>query len=295
MTEAAHPEEHDAAHEGPIRTRKQLVLTLFWAHVAPIVTIILLATYVAAHVRPGAGSDRLSAAAIAQRIQPVGKVEVRDVNDTSAQRTGEQVFAAQCTACHSAGALGAPKLGDAAAWGPRITQGFDALVHSALAGKGAMPPQGGGDFTDLEIARAVAYMADKGGAKFPEPKAPPAPTSTTTAKAEQGGDAAAAAVASAKAAMANVAAAPATTSTAAASGTPPPLFTQVCQACHATGVAGAPKIGDKAAWAPRLAAGIDGMTAIAIHGKGAMPPRGGSSASDAEIKAVVTYMANAAK
>ena len=170
MTEAAaHPQEHDAAHDGPIRTRKQLVWTLFWAHVVPIATIILLVTYVVAQVRPGAGSDRLAAAAIAQRIQPVGKVEVRDVTDASAQRTGEQVFAAQCTACHSAGALGAPKLGDASAWGPRVAQGYDALVHSALTGKGAMPAQGGGDFTDLEIARGVVYMADKGGAKFPEP------------------------------------------------------------------------------------------------------------------------------
>ena len=297
MTEAAHPEEHDAAHEGPIRTRKQLVLTLFWAHVIPIGVIVLLVMFVNAQLRPGAGSDRLSAAAIAQRIQPVGKVEVRDISDASAQRSGEQVFAAQCTACHATGALGAPKLGDASAWGPRITQGFDALVHSALAGKGAMPPQGGGDFTDLEIARAVVYMADKGGAKFPEPKAPPAgATSTSTAKADQGGDAAAAAVASAKAAMANVAtAAPAATPAAGAGNAPPALYTQVCSACHATGVAGAPKLGDKAAWAPRMADGIDGMTAIAIKGKGAMPPRGGTTASDADIKAVVTYMANAAK
>jgi len=76
---------------------------------------------------------------------------------------------------------------------------------------------------------------------------------------------------------------------------PPALYTQVCSACHATGVAGAPKLGDKAAWAPRMADGIDGMTAIAIKGKGAMPPRGGTTASDADIKAVVTYMANAAK
>jgi cytochrome c5 len=294
MTEAAaHPQEHDAAHDGPIRTRKQLVWTLFWAHVVPIATIVLLVTYVAAEVRPGAGSDQLTAAAIAQRIQPVGKVEVRDVADASAQRTGEQVFAGQCTACHSAGALGAPKLGDASAWSPRITQGYDALLHSALAGKGSMPPQGGGDFTDLEIGRAVVYMADKGGAKFPEPAA--APAAASPAKAEQGGDAAAAAVASAKAAMANVAAPPAAVAPTAAGGAAPALYTQICSACHATGVAGAPKLGDKAAWAPRLADGVDGMTAIAIKGKGAMPPKGGSTASDADIKAVVTYMANAAK
>ena len=76
---------------------------------------------------------------------------------------------------------------------------------------------------------------------------------------------------------------------------PPALFQQVCSACHLTGAAGAPKLGDKAAWAPRLAQGIDGLTANAIKGKNAMPPRGGSSATDAQIREVVTYMYNAAK
>ncbi|MGZ5187447.1 MAG: c-type cytochrome, partial [Caldimonas sp.] len=78
-------------------------------------------------------------------------------------------------------------------------------------------------------------------------------------------------------------------------GAPPALYAQICSACHAQGVAGAPKFGDKAAWAPRVAQGIDALTASAIKGKNAMPPKGGSTASDAEIKAVVTYMANAAK
>ena len=66
-------------------------------------------------------------------------------------------------------------------------------------------------------------------------------------------------------------------------------------ACHAAGVAGAPKIGDKAAWAPRLAAGVDGLTASVIKGKGAMPPKGGSGASEADIKAVVAYMVSSVK
>jgi cytochrome c5 len=61
------------------------------------------------------------------------------------------------------------------------------------------------------------------------------------------------------------------------------------------GVAGAPKLGDKAAWAPRLALGIDGLTASVIKGKNAMPPKGGSNASEAEIKAVVTYMVSSVK
>ena len=66
-------------------------------------------------------------------------------------------------------------------------------------------------------------------------------------------------------------------------------------ACHAAGVAGAPKLGDKAAWAPRLSAGLDALTASVIKGKGVMAPRGGSNASDAEIRASVEYMVNASK
>ena len=192
------------------------------------------------------------------------------------------------------GALGAPKFGDAEAWGPRVETGYDALLHSALAGKGAMAPQGGGDFSDLEIGRAVVYMANKGGAKFEEPKAAPA---QTAAAAPGGHRCRRRGLAGAQAAMPAVAAATAAApaATAAAGGAVPALYTQVCQTCHAAGVAGAPKFGDKAAWAPRLAHGVDGLTACAIKGKGAMPPKGGSSASDAEIKAVVTYMVNAAK
>lgn len=61
------------------------------------------------------------------------------------------------------------------------------------------------------------------------------------------------------------------------------------------GVAGAPKVGDKAAWAPRIAQGVDALTASAIKGKGAMPPKGGSNASEAEIRAVVQYFVAQAK
>ena len=89
---------------------------------------------------------------------------------------------------------------------------------------------------------------------------------------------------------------PATGSTQVAAATAPPaLYSQVCSTCHAAGIAGAPKLGDKAAWAPRIAQGIDALTASAIKGKGAMPPKGGASASDADIKALVTYMVNASK
>ena len=91
---------------------------------------------------------------------------MKDASDAGALKTGEQVFTAQCSACHATGAAGAPKFGDSAAWGPRIGAGYAALLNSALKGKNAMGPQGGGDFSDLEIGRAVVYMANKGGASF---------------------------------------------------------------------------------------------------------------------------------
>ena len=73
-------------------------------------------------------------------------------------------------------------------------------------------------------------------------------------------------------------------------------FDSVCSACHGTGVAGAPKFGDKAAWAPRIKTGKDSLYNSALHGKGAMPPKGGNPAlSDADVKAAVDYMVSAAK
>lgn len=173
----AHNEPQDEAHEGFIKTPKQLIAVVFFAFVVPVVVIVMLASYVTRDTRPVAGSDQMSPEAIATRLQPVGRVEVKDASGGGAVRTGEQVYAGQCAACHATGAAGAPKFGDEAAWGPRIKTGFDALLTSALKGKGAMAPQGGGEFSDYEIARAVVYMANKGGAKFDEPKAPAAAAS----------------------------------------------------------------------------------------------------------------------
>lgn len=169
--------DHDGPHEGPIKTPKQLVLAVVFAFVVPIFLIVLLVKYVATDNRGGAGSDGLGAEAVARRIQPVGSIQVKDASDAGALKTGEQVFTAQCSACHATGAAGAPKFGDSAAWGPRIGAGYAALLNSALKGKNAMGPQGGGDFSDLEIGRAVVYMANKGGASFAEPKAPAAAAS----------------------------------------------------------------------------------------------------------------------
>jgi cytochrome c5 len=292
-------QSHDEGpHEGPIKTPKQLIVTVFLSFVIPVIAIVMLATYVTDDNKPSAGSDGLTPQAIASRIAPVGLVKVKDVSNSASWKTGEQVFTAQCSACHAAGLVGAPKFGDAAAWAPRIAQGYEVLLHSALKGKNAMSAQGGGDYNDIEVGRAVVYMANKGGANFPEPAVPAAATADAASApaAEPAVPAMTAPAAEAKPAEpAAVVVATAAVPAAAATNAAPALFTQVCSACHGAGIAGAPKIGDKAAWAPRLAQGIDGLTASAIKGKNAMPPRGGSQASDAEIKAVVAYMVGAVK
>ena len=291
---------HEEAHTGPIKTPKQLLAVVFFSFVIPIFAIIGLVSYVTYANKPSAGVDDTERA-VAARIQKVGMVEIRDTNRPL--RAGEDVYKAQCVACHATGVAGAPKFADAGAWAPRIATGYDALLHSALKGKGAMAAQGGGDFQDVEIGRAVVYMTTAAGGKFAEPAVPAAagaeaPKADAVAAAAPAAPAApvvAAAATPPVAAVAATPAAPAKVAAAADSGAGEALYKQACLACHAAGVAGAPKFGDKAAWAPRIQTGVDALTASAIKGKGAMPPKGGSAASDADIHSAVVYMVNAAK
>lgn len=173
----AHNDQADAPHEGPIKTPRQLIVAVLLAFVVPVVVIIMLASYVSTDTRPAAGSNLMAGEAVAARLQPVGRVEIKDPSAVAVLRSGEQVFAAQCTACHTAGVAGAPKIGDDAAWAPRIKTGYEVLLASAVKGKGAMGPQAGGDFSELEIGRAVVYLANKSGARLEEPKAPAAAAS----------------------------------------------------------------------------------------------------------------------
>ena len=282
---------HEEAHTGPIKNPKQLLYAVLASFVVPIFAIIGLVLYVTSADKsaPGSGNPEK---AIAERIQKVGMVEIRDANRPLA--SGADVYKAQCAACHAAGVAGAPKFADASAWPARIATGFEALVASALKGKGAMAPQGGGDFRDTEIARAVAHMANAAGGKFAEPAAPAA-AGAPAADAAPAAPAPAAAAAPAPAAEA-VAAAPAAAPVAMASANGEALYKQACQVCHAAGVAGAPKLGDKAAWAARLPLGIDALYASVAKGKGAMPPRGGAAqASDADLRAAVEYMTASVK
>ncbi|GIX24765.1 MAG: hypothetical protein KatS3mg122_1996 [Caldimonas sp.] len=174
MSDNAHAHDEHAAHEGPVKTPKQLVLAVIFSFLVPIVGIILLVNFVASGTKSGAGSDGFSEEAVAARIRPVGTVELRDPSAPRVLKTGQEVYQAQCVACHGAGLAGAPKFGDAAAWAPRVAQGYETLLNSALKGKGAMGAQGGGEFSDLEIGRAVVYMVNNSGGNLPEPAAPAA-------------------------------------------------------------------------------------------------------------------------
>ncbi|MBB3255896.1 cytochrome c5 [Paraburkholderia bannensis] len=298
----------EAPHGAPIKTPGQLIAAVVAGFAVPIVIIILLAYYVDNTTRTGAGTDELSAQQITERIAPIAKVSIRDANAPRVYKTGEQVYQAVCSACHASGAAGAPKFGNAGDWAPRIAQGYDTLWHTALAGKGAMPARGGtspDDYSDYEIGLAVAYMANHGGANFQDPPkpAPGVANGASGAAAAAPASGADANAAQATAAAAAIAAIPQTGAPAGgaaggsadASQAGKALYTQVCQACHAAGVLGAPKFGDKADWAPRLKDPMDTIYNYALHGKGQMPAKGGSNASDADVKAAVDYMVSAVK
>lgn len=107
-----------------------------------------------------------------KRIAPVARVELTAAAPAAAgSRSGEQLYKAICGACHDAGVAGAPKTGDKAAWAPRIALGLDGLMKSAIAGKNAMPPKGGSDANDVELARAIVYITNKSGGNLKEPAA----------------------------------------------------------------------------------------------------------------------------
>lgn len=168
-------ETHIEAHEGLIKTPKQLVVTVLLAFILPVLIIFLLINLVVSSSTQGAGSQSLSPEAIASRIKPVAGFAFVDANAPKVFKTGQQVYDTTCTACHAAGVAGAPKLGDTATWAPLLQEGFDTLMKVALEGKGAMPAKGGNpNLSDFEIERAVVYMANQSGANFPEPAEPTA-------------------------------------------------------------------------------------------------------------------------
>jgi cytochrome c5 len=135
------------------------------------------------HARLPGGQSMLAAAVFATLLMPSMGHDA-----FAADLTGMQVVQARCVTCHANGVNGAPKIGDRAAWAPRMSQGLDALVHAAIRGHGNMPPRGGlAELTDSEMRAAVIYMFNPGGdavATRAEPASPPDPFRKTIAGTE---------------------------------------------------------------------------------------------------------------
>jgi cytochrome c5 len=166
------------------------------------------------------------------------------------------VVDAYCVACHRAGVNGAPRIGDAAAWRKRADQGLSTLTEHAINGIRQMPAHGNTPaLTNDEIKRAVTTIVNRSGGRWVDP------LDTEQAKLTRTGE---------------------------------QIVQTRCAKCHEAGVGGAPRIGDRSAWAPRFSRGLDFLVKSAIHGHGAMPARGGLvDASDEEIRAAILYMLNA--
>lgn len=254
-----------------------------------------LATTVDHSRTAGAGTDefaQMQLARINERIAPVGTVVSGEIPSGPIVRSGKEITEAVCTSCHAAGVLGAPKIGEAGDWTSRMTAGLDAIVISAINGKGSMPARGGdGNLTDEDVRKAVVYMLKESGQDISdagpaaETNATAEPASTEPASTEE---------TTAKTVPEAVEAAASVTTTvaiAASDNEGGKIYKSACFSCHDSGVANAPKLGDSAAWAERIAAGPDALYSAAVNGKGAMPPKGGRmDLSDDDIKTAVDYM-----
>jgi len=173
----------------------------------------------------------------------------------AAERTGKDIVEAQCASCHAKGLKGAPRIGDKRAWTKLASRGLTGLTASALKGVRDMPAHGGDvKLSDPEIERAIVYMVNQSGTPWVEP------VNVARPAGERAGE---------------------------------QIVREQCAQCHETGKNGAPKIGDRAAWIPRLNTGLDNTVRSAINGHGGMPPRGGkANLSDAEIRSAIVYMFN---
>lgn len=309
-------------------TPQKVIISVIAGLLAPLLAIVLVVQLIRGIQEKQVDTDSSETAnkAVVARIKPFATLAALDANAPRVEQSGEQVYTAVCAACHTPGALGAPKLNSKSDWGPRLGQGFATLTKHAIEGIRQMPARGGNpDLSDIEVTRAVAYMANSGGASFkepeaeatpatvpatatpsPQPAASPAPTRaaqstpSNTAPAKVTPPPATATPAVTKPAKTVDAPAPvappAPPKPAVGSGKGEAVYKQACAVCHAAGVAGAPKLTDKAAWGPRLAKGVDVLYTSALKGIGAMPAKGGNPAlADAEVKAAVDYMAAQAK
>lgn len=173
-----------------------------------------------------------------------------------AERSGKEVVETGCITCHGSGVHGAPKIGDQKAWGTLAARGLSSLTQSALKGIRKMPAHGANSaHTDTEIERAITYMVNQSGGNWAEP------ISMTAPPARRSGE---------------------------------QIVAAKCANCHQKGSGGAPRIGNRETWIPRLKNGLANLVRSAINGHGGMPARGGfADLTDFEMRDAVIYMVNA--
>ncbi|KVW96220.1 c-type cytochrome [Thiobacillus denitrificans] len=258
-------------------TPQEVIISLLAGLFAPLLAIFLIVQLVLGiqeEQQPDTTSEAAQKATLS-RIKPFAQLVALDANAPRVEKSGQAVYDAVCASCHTSGALGAPKFEDKGGWGPRLGQGFDTLVKHAIDGIRQMPPRGGdGDLSDVEVARAVAYMTNSAGASFEAPEgAAPAAAADTAGATEAAAPAAAATTSKPDPAKGKA------------------VYESSCAVCHAAGVAGAPKPGDKAAWATRVSQGYATLYDHALNGIRGMPPKGGNAdLSEADLADAVGYL-----
>ncbi len=263
--------------------------------------VLAVAFYFIAHSIGGGPEEqhRYAQGDVESRIAPVGEVNTGPAGAApapaaaqpvvaAAPRTGQTIIDTHCAACHATGAAGAPKIGDKAAWEQRLAQGLDTLVQHAETGIRAMPTKGTCvDCSKEELRSAIVTMLQKTGLEVAGAGA----TTAASDGASQEQPPVAAHAAAASPAPAAAGKAVAEQAAADASGEGENVFSTYCSACHATGVAGAPKFGDPEAWKPRIAQGMDTLVQHAEDGIRGMPPKGTCmTCTPEQIRDAVQYM-----
>jgi len=276
----------------------RMFLIVLGALVAFTVAILILANRITGVVDEERGEDPRFRAAVIERIQPVGSVNVAAATAAGPAelKSGADIVASACNSSHVAGVLDAPKVGDKDAWSQRLAAagGLDGLTASAIAGKGGMPPKGGANVSDAEIRSAVEHLLSESGVDAAG-DGDAAPAESGTGPVDAAKEMASSAAATVTGAVAAV--------TSAADDEPAfdlakgkSVYDVACFACHMTGAAGAPKMGDSAVWGPRIAQGMDTLVNNAINGKNAMPPKGGRvDLSDQDVASAVAYLVEQSK
>lgn len=155
----------DVTHNASNISSLQKMIVILGGVIAPFVVMYFFMTGNAVEV-PAVAID------VAENIKPLAEVDVAPDRTNYVDMSGEEVVNKACAACHATGMMNAPKLGDKAGWKARIALGYETLTNNAINGIRTMPARGGNpDLTDLEMARAVAFMANQSGADFSPPQA----------------------------------------------------------------------------------------------------------------------------